>query len=92
MFAFIAIINKFEAKGEKTGWTYVDIPKDILIKLKRKDKKAFRIKGLMDDVKFEQISTYPMGDGEFIIAINADLRKKNKEKRRCSNKNKVRIR
>ena len=41
MFAFIAIINKFEAKGEKTGWTYVDIPKDILIKLKRKDKKPF---------------------------------------------------
>ncbi len=80
MFAFNAIINKFEAKGEKTGWTYVDIPKDILIKLKRKDKKAFRIKGLMDDVKFEQISTYPMGDGEFIIAINADLRKKIKKK------------
>ena len=80
MFAFNAIINKFEAKGEKTGWTYVDIPKDILIKLKRKDKKAFRIKGLMDDVKFEKISTYPMGDGDFIIAINADLRKKIKKK------------
>lgn len=80
MLEFKAIIQKFAAKGEKTGWTYVDIPIDILIKLKRKDKKAFRIKGLMDDVKLEQISTYPMGEGEYIIAINADLRKKIKKK------------
>lgn len=76
MFSFQTIIQKFANKGEKTGWTYVEIPNDILIQLKRKDKKAFRIKGLIDDVKFEKLSTYPMGDGEFIFAINAELRKK----------------
>lgn len=80
MFTFKTIIQKFASKGEKTGWTYVDIPKDILKKLKLKDKKAFRIKGLIDDVKFEKISTYPMGDGEFIMAINGELRKKLKKK------------
>jgi len=80
MFSFKAIIQKFTSKGEKTGWTYIDIPKDILVKLKRKDKKAFRIKGFIDDVLFEKTSTYPMGDGEFIFAINNELRKKIKKK------------
>jgi hypothetical protein len=74
--SFKSIIQKFSSKGEKTGWTYVDIPKDVLAKLKLKDKKAFRIKGVIDDVKFEKLSTYPMGNGEFIIAINSDLKKK----------------
>jgi hypothetical protein len=76
MHSFRAIILKFTSKGEKTGWTYVDIPKDILTKLKLKDKKAFRIKGVIDDVKFEKMSTYPVGEGEFIIAINGEMRKK----------------
>lgn len=74
--SFKAIIQKFAGKGEKTGWTYVNIPKDILTKLKRKDKKPFRIKGVIDDVKFEKLSTYAIGEGEIIIAINGALRKK----------------
>jgi hypothetical protein len=74
--SFKSIIQKYSSKGEKTGWTYVDIPKDILAKLKLKDKKGFRIKGVIDDVKFEKLSTYPVGNGEFIIAINNELKKK----------------
>lgn len=76
MLSFGSIIQKFANKGEKTGWTYVDVPPDILLKLKRKDKKEFRIKGVIDDVKFERLATYPIGDGNFIIAINAELRNK----------------
>lgn len=76
MHTFKSIILKFANKGEKTGWTYVDIPPDIIPKLKLKTRKEFRIKGLMDDVKFERLATYPIGDGNFIIAINAELRKK----------------
>lgn len=76
MHSFKSIIQKFANKGEKTGWTYVAVPPDILIKLKRKDKKEFRIKGVIDDVKFERLATYPIGEGNFIIAINAELRKK----------------
>jgi len=76
MHSFQGIIQKFASKGEKTGWTYVDIPPDIIPKLKLKTKKEFRIKGLMDDVKFERLATYPIGEGNFIIAINAELRKK----------------
>lgn len=76
MHSFQTTILKFANKGEKTGWTYVDIPPDIITKLKLKTKKEFRIKGLMDNVKFERLATYPIGEGNFIIAINAELRKK----------------
>lgn len=73
---FSETIQKYSAKGEKTGWTYVGIPPDILRKLNRKDKKGFRIKGELDGVKFEKLSTYPVGEGRFIIAINNQLKKK----------------
>ena len=76
MHSFTSIIQKYASKGEKTGWTYVDIPLDILLKLKRKDKREFRIKGLIDDIKIERLACYPVGEGNFIIAINAELRKK----------------
>lgn len=76
MHSFQAIIQKFASKGEKTGWTYADIPPDIITKLKLKTKKEFRIKGLIDDVKIERLATYPIGDGNFIIALNAELRKR----------------
>jgi hypothetical protein len=74
--SYKSIIQKFATKGEKTGWTYVDIPQDIILKLKLKNKKEFRIKGVMDDIKFERLACYPIGDGNFIIAINGELRKK----------------
>jgi len=39
MYSFKSIILKFASKGEKTGWTYVEIPGDIILKLKLKNKK-----------------------------------------------------
>lgn len=74
--SFKAIIQKFASKGEKTGWTYIDIPPDILKKLKLKNKKEFRVKGVMDDVKFDRLAAYPIGEGNYIIALNAEMRKK----------------
>ena len=76
MHSFKSVIQKFSSKGEKTGWTIIDIPQDILLKLKRKDKKEFRIKGVIDDVKFERMATYPIGEGNYVIALNAEIRKK----------------
>ena len=74
--AFKSIIQKYAAKGDKTGWTFVDMPLDIVVKLKLKSRREFRIKGVMDDVKFERMVCYPVKDGTFIIALNADIRKK----------------
>ena len=75
MHQFQTTILKYGSKGEKTGWRYIVIPKDILAKLKRKDKKSFRIKGFFDDMKIEKVSAVPVGEGEFIVAINGDMRK-----------------
>lgn len=74
--SFKTIIQKFASKGEKSGWSYIDIPSDILLNLKLKNKKEFRIQGVIDDVKFERMACYPIGDGNFIIALNGDIRKK----------------
>jgi hypothetical protein len=76
MHSFKSTIYKYSSKGEKTGWTFVGIPLDIVQKLKLKDRKGFRIKGSIDDVKISKLSTYPDGEGGYIIAINAELRKK----------------
>lgn len=76
MFSFGATIRKFNSKGEKTGWTYVDIPPDILAKLKLSSKKEFRVKGFIDDVSVSRLAAYPVGGGDYIIALNAEIRKK----------------
>src|SRR3954464_1567192 len=76
LYHFKSILYRYSSNGEKTGWTFVEIPGDIIPKLKLKDRKGFRIKGVIDDVKFEKLSTYPTKEKGFIIALNADLRKK----------------
>ena len=50
MFSFKTIIQKFSSKAEKTGWTFVEMPMDIVLKLKLKNRREFRIKGRKDDV------------------------------------------
>lgn len=73
---FIATIQKYGAKGEKTGWTFVDMPLDIVTRLKLANRREFRIKGKIDDTKVERLVCYPVKNGTFLIALNAELRKK----------------
>ena len=75
MVKFNVTIHKFEKQGEKTGWTYIDIPADIAQKLKPNNKKSFRVKGKLDHYKISGVATLPMGGGAFIIPINAGMRK-----------------
>jgi hypothetical protein len=76
MYTFKAELRKYNAKGEKTGWTFVHMPTAIIEKLRLKDRRGFRIKGKMNGVEFDRLSTYPSGEGEFIIAVNGQMRKK----------------
>lgn len=76
MIQFAATIQKFNEKGEKTGWTYVEIPLAFARQLKPGNKKSFRVKGRLDDFAFRQVSLLPMGDGCFIMALNLKMRKK----------------
>ena len=75
MITFNAIIHKFEKKGEKTGWSYIEVPADIAEQLKPGCKKSFKVKGKLDAFSILQVSLLPMGNGNFIIPFNADMRK-----------------
>ncbi|MGE5108027.1 MAG: hypothetical protein ACM3H8_10810, partial [Sphingobacteriales bacterium] len=33
MITFTAVIKRFDKQGEKTGWTYIEIPSDIADKI-----------------------------------------------------------
>lgn len=75
MIEFKAELRKFDKKGEKTGWTYIDIDQKLAQKLKPNHKKAFRVKGKLDAYTFKAVSLIPMGEGDFIMAINATMRR-----------------
>ena len=76
MIHFIATIQRFKEQGEKTGWTYIEIPATLATQLMPGNKKGFRIKGYLDDHAFKSISLLPMGGGDFILTLNATIRKK----------------
>jgi hypothetical protein len=66
---------KFEKKGEKSGWTYIEIPPDIAEKIKPGHKKEYKVKGKLDDFPIKRVSLMPMGGGKFILPVNAAMRK-----------------
>lgn len=75
MIKFTAILKKFADQGEKTGWTYLEVPEKFALKLKPGNKQSFRVKGLLDDFPIKQVAIMPMGDGSFIMPFNAAMRK-----------------
>lgn len=72
---FTTTIKKFDEQGEKTGWTYIEIPAGIAQQLMPGNKKSFRVKGCLDTYTFHGIALLPMGNGGFIMALNAAIRK-----------------
>ena len=75
MIHFNAVIKKFGEQGEKTGWSYIEIPEEMASKIKPGYKKSFCVKGSLDNFKIERRSLLPMGSGNFIIPVNAAIRK-----------------
>ncbi len=75
MVEYKTTILKFDKQGEKTGWTYIDVPADIAEQLMPGVKKSFRVKGKLDNYKIKQMALLPMGGGHFIIPLKADIRK-----------------
>jgi len=73
---FSTIILQFADQGEKTGWSYVDIPFDVAQQLKPNNKKSFRVRGMLDSTPISGMALMPMGDGNFIMALKAEVRKK----------------
>jgi len=74
-----AEIERFAQMGEKTGWSYVFIPAEVANKIKPNCKVTFRVKGKIDEVSVTGMATTPMGNGDFIVALRSELRKKLKK-------------
>jgi len=76
MVEFDAIMLQFAEQGEKTGWTYIDIPADIAQQLKPDTRTSFRVKGMLDSLPVSGMALMPMGEGNFIMALKSEVRKK----------------
>ena len=76
MVQFTTTIKQFGKQGEKTGWTYIDIPADIAEQLMPGNKKGFYVKGKLDSFSMKPTALLPMGGGNFILTLNADVRKR----------------
>ena len=81
MVHFKAVIKKFNEQGEKPGWSYIEVPEEVASKIKPGCKKSFRVKGYLDKYRFQSISLLPMGDGNFIMPLNATIRKNIRKQR-----------
>ena len=75
MTQFTAKLLQFDEQGEKTGWTFFVIPENIAQQIKPGFKKIYRVKGKLDDFKIRSVAIMPMGDGSFIMPVNAIMRK-----------------
>jgi len=76
MIRFNTKIQQFQEMGEKTGWSYIRIPAALACQLKPDNKKSFRVKGRLDDLPIAGVALLPMGEGDFIMVLKADIRKK----------------
>ena len=81
MVKFTTAIQQFAQQGEKTGWTYIEVPVDIAQELKPGNKKSFRVKGKLDTYPISGVALIPMGGGRFILAFNAAMRKGTRKKK-----------
>jgi hypothetical protein len=75
MIQFTAKIKQFGEQGEKTGWSYIELPAALSQKLNPGQKKSYRVKGKLDEYAIKQQSVLPMGDGNFILTLKSSIRK-----------------
>ena len=75
MVEFTTMILQFAEQGEKTGWSYIEIPADLAQQMKPGNKKSFRVRGMLDALPVRGMALMPMGEGNFIMAFKAEVRK-----------------
>lgn len=91
MLQYTTTIQRFDNQGEKTGWSYISISASQAQKLLPGNKKGFRVKGSIDQYTFEAVSVLPMGDGSFIMPVNATVRKAIKKQKGATVKLKIEV-
>ena len=75
MIEYNTIILQFNERGEKTGWSYIEIPADIAQQLMPGNKRSFRVKGMLDGFTISGKALLPMGEGGFIMPLKGEIRK-----------------
>lgn len=60
--------------GEKTGWTYFNVPEALATQIKPGNRKSFRVRGKLDQYAFAGVALVPVGGGDFIFAVNGTMR------------------
>lgn len=75
MIGFKATLQRYDTHADKTGWTFIIVPAKIASKLKPGTKQSFRIKGKIDEHKLKAVSLLPVGKGDFMMPVNATMRK-----------------
>lgn len=75
MIRFSTTIFQFGEQGEKTGWHYISITSAQAKQLNQQSKKSFRVKGKLDEFAIKEVALMPMGNGDFIMPLNATIRK-----------------
>lgn len=73
--SFVAPLQKFDRHGEKSGWIYLEISATLAEVLYPGRRKSFRVKGKLDQHPITAVALLPMGAGNFILPVNAALRK-----------------
>ena len=74
MLHIVTSIERFDKKGEKTGWHFIEISAAKAKKLKD-SKVSFRVKGTIDALTIQKTALIPMGNGDFILPLNTTIRK-----------------
>jgi hypothetical protein len=69
------LIKKFQQQGEKSGWSYLEIPQEVADQLNPGIRKSYRVKGKLASLEIRQTALLPMGDGRFILPFNQSMRK-----------------
>ncbi len=59
MIQFKTDIKKFGDQGEKTGWSYIEVPQKEADKLKPGYKKSYRVKGFLMIIKLKRQVFFP---------------------------------
>ncbi len=75
MLKFSTLIKRFGKLGEKTRWTYIEISAAQGQKLNPGKKIGYRVKGMLDQHPIQRVALLPMGEGQFILPLNARMRK-----------------
>ena len=63
------LLQKFPGKG---GWTFAAL--DALIEKSNRHFGMLKVKGTIDDFKFEQYNLMPMGDGRLFLPVKKAIR------------------